>query len=321
MRVLLLGGAGYIGQVAAGKLLEEGFEVHTVDSLIHGPQAQEALFRHKGFSFDTGDLNDPELMGSLAAGHDAVVLLAGLVGEAACDRDPRLTLASNYLSPLLLLEACLFHGKVGRFVFISTDSCYGNRPGEILDEEAELRPISLYAALKARLEGEILGRAKGSNLTATVLRFATVYGLAPRTRFDLAVNILTREATLRKVATIYSGEQWRPLVHVSDAAGAIAMALKEPTGRVGGQILNVGSNDQNVRFDTLGRLIAELVPGSEIVTVPGAPDLRDYHVSFGKIAALGFKAKVSLRDGIRGLRDALIKGEIADPYDPSLRNA
>jgi nucleoside-diphosphate-sugar epimerase len=321
MRVLLLGGAGYIGQVAARRLLGDGFVVHSVDKLIHGPQGQDELLSHPNFSFEEGDLNDPVLMGYLASRFEAVVLLAGLVGEAACDQDPRLTLASNYLSPLLFLEACLFHGNTQRFVLISTDSCYGKRPKEDLDERSALKPLSLYAALKAKLERATLRRAKGSLLSPTILRLATVYGLAPRMRFDLAVNLLTREAALKKSLSIHSGEQWRPLVHVSDVAGAISLALSKPLGEVGGEVFNVGTNDQNVKFKDLGELIRDTVPGSEMRLVPGEPDLRDYRVSFDKIAALGFKAEVSLRDGIAGIRDAILEGRIADPYHPSHRNS
>jgi nucleoside-diphosphate-sugar epimerase len=273
------------------------------------------------FSFTEGNLNDPKLMEELASRYENIVLLAALVGEAACDKDPKLTLLTNYLSPLLLLDACLYYGKTLRFIFISTDSCYGNRPGETLTEDSELKPLTLYAVLKAKLEQMILERTSGTGLSATILRLATVYGLSPRMRFDLAVNLLTREATLKKRAAIYSGEQWRPLVHVSDVASAISLALALEPEKARGEVFNVGSNEQNVKFSDLGRLIRDCVPGSEIEIVPGAPDLRDYYVSFDKISGLGYKPAFSLRDGILEIKSALTSATIPDPYSPIYRNA
>ncbi|MDR1165497.1 MAG: NAD(P)-dependent oxidoreductase [Deltaproteobacteria bacterium] len=320
-RIAVLGGAGYIGYAVTRQLLSEGHEVLAVDSLIHGPQDLEALRAYPGFSFIEGDLRDLTLMNKIARESEAIVLLAALVGEPACARDPDETVAVNYLAPLAILESALYHGRVSRFLFASTDSCYGQRPGEKLDEEAPLRPLSLYASLKASFEKELLLRARGRFLSPTVLRLATVFGLSQRTRFDLAVNLLAREATLREKAKIFSGEQWRPLVHARDAALAFALALDAPLKKVRGEIFNVGADAQNVQFKALGEIIQKAVPRSRIEFVPGAPDLRDYFVSFQKIReVLGFKPQVSIPEGIAEIREALLKGLIPDPYSPFLTN-
>jgi nucleoside-diphosphate-sugar epimerase len=141
-------------------------------------------------------------------------------------------------------------------------------------------------------------------------------------RFDLAANLLTREATVKKRLTVHSGEQWRPLVHVRDAAEAFFLASVAPLRAVAGEVFNVGSNDQNVQFKDLGALIASLCPGSELAFAPGEPDLRDYRVEFGKIRdALGFRPKVCLAHGIAEIRDALLSGAFPDPYSRAYRNS
>ena len=201
-----------------------------------------------------------------------------------------------------------------------------------MTEDSALRPLSLYASLKANMELNILksysehrerfaGVNGGSHPVPLILRLATVYGLAPRIRFDLAVNLITREAVLRKKASIFSGEQWRPLVHVRDVAKAFHLALKAPADKISGQIFNVGSNGQNIQFKDLGKIITEVCHGSEMEIIPGDPDLRDYYVNFDKIEKeLGFSADVGLREGIAEIRDALLSGLIPDPYARIYRN-
>ncbi len=155
-----------------------------------------------------------------------------------------------------------------------------------------------------------------------VLRLATLYGLSPRMRFDLVINILAREATVGAGARIFSGEQWRPLVHVRDAAEAFALALAAPADLVSGQIFNVGSNSQNVQFKDLADILLKVIPEAKVQTVPEPPDLRDYHVCFDKISrVLNFSPNLEPSDGIREIKDALLSGYFGDPYDPKYRNA
>ncbi|MDR2199507.1 MAG: NAD(P)-dependent oxidoreductase [Deltaproteobacteria bacterium] len=320
--ILLLGGAGYIGQETAKRLLQDAYSVRVLDSFIHSQSLDPALSASSDFACENYDINDPSRSRELISGFDSYVILAGLVGDPACASNPELARKTNFESPLRILDELLDQGEAGRFVFISTDSCYGKRPGEILTEESPLKPVSYYAELKASFEETLFQKTKGSLLTPIVLRLATVYGLAPRTRFDLAVNLLVREAVVKGAAGIYSGEQWRPLVHVRDVAKAVSLALSSPRELVEGQIFNVGSNNQNIRFSELGKLIAECVPDAEVKIIPGAPDLRDYYVSFDKIRKrLGFVPDVSLKDGVMEIRDALKGGLIADPYHPVYRNA
>jgi nucleoside-diphosphate-sugar epimerase len=290
-----------------------------LDSFIHGPQDLSQFHNSRNFKDLKGDIRDISLVSNLIRTHDSSVLLAALVGEAACDRDPTETVDINYLGSLNFLAAARYYQK--RFIFTSTDSCYGTREGELLDESSALRPISLYAELKARTEEEVLAPKPQNNFCPVVLRLATVYGQAPRMRFDLAVNLLTREATLKGRAKIFSGEQWRPLVHVSDVARAFRLVLEAPPEKISGQVFNVGSNHQNLQFKDLGHIIEREIPGTIIETVPQPPDLRDYHVNFEKIQKiLGFQAEVEVASGIKEIRDSLLRGIPADPYSPTYRN-
>ncbi|MDR3154250.1 MAG: NAD-dependent epimerase/dehydratase family protein [Deltaproteobacteria bacterium] len=320
---LVTGGLGYIGQAVCESLLAGGFRVTCLDSLLHGQSPSDRLAGSPGFRLVRGDIRDCSLVADLAREPDVIIHLAALVGEAACDRDPGETLQVNLLAPVMLREAALHFGRAERLILASTDSCYGKRPGEPLREGSTLKPLSLYAELKARLESRLLQPpAEGGAPATTVLRLATVYGLAPRMRFDLAVNALTREAALKGSFTVFSGEQWRPLVHVRDAAAAFLLAAAAPLSKVAGEVFNVGANDLNIQFKDLGSLIASLCPGSSMTVSPGEPDLRDYRVDFSKIRdVLGYKPQVSLEGGISEIRDALQAGQILDPYSPGWRNA
>lgn len=179
-------------------------------------------------------------------------------------------------------------------------------------EESPLNPISLYARLKARVEAELLA-LEDDNFRPTILRMATIYGLSPRMRFDLIINILVLHALTKGKITIFGGKQWRPLVHVVDAARAYVMALNSPLEVVAGQIFNVGSNEQNYQIHELGELVRQVFPEVQVDTVPQTPDLRDYHVCFDKITrALGYQVKYSVLDGIQEIREALRNGMIPD---------
>lgn len=321
MKVLLIGGAGYLGGALSPILLNEGHQVTVFDNISFGSEAVSPLLSHDNFKFLAGDLRDITAVSQSLIGQDAVVLLAALVGEPACDRDPVETADINYLATINAMRAAEYHG-VKRFIFTSTDSCYGAQEQVNLTEESPLKPISLYAELKARVEKEFLAMPRGDDFQPVILRLATLYGLSPRMRFDLVINLLTREAVVGSGAKIFSGEQWRPLVHVRDAAKAFAMALGAPSELVSGQIFNVGSNQQNIQFKHLRDILIEAVPGAKIETVPQPPDLRDYHVCFDKVKeVLNFSPDFTPNDGIVEIRQALLAGRFDDPYDQRYRNA
>lgn len=318
-RVVVVGGAGYLGAVLTGQLLDRGYRVEVLDSLLFGREPLAEYERHPRFRLRIGDIRRIDDVTASVRGAQAVVLLAGRVGAPACDHDPKTTVDINLIATKAVAEASRYY-RVPRFIFASTDSVYGIQEG-ILVEESPLNPISLYAGLKAQAEGELLALA-GDGFRPTILRMATIYGLSPRMRFDLIINILTLDAFAKGRITIFGGKQWRPLVHVADAARAYLLALEAPLETVGGQVFNVGSNEQNYQIGELGALVREVFPEVEVETVPQPPDLRDYHVSFDKIArVLGYRAMYTVADGIREIRRALEEGAIREYGHPRYYNA
>lgn len=240
-----------------------------------------------------------------------MVLLASLVGEPACDLDPNETDEINFVATKMVAEACRYYA-VPRFILASTDSVYGIREGVMVEDSAK-NPISQYARLKLRAEEEIL-RLATADFQPTVLRMSTIYGCSHRTRFDLVVNILSMRAFVDGKITIYGGEQWRPFVHVRDAAMSYRVALEASLDAVGGEVFNVGSNDQNHQIGELGALVRDVYPDVEITKIPQDPDLRDYHVNCDKIAdTLGYQTTMKVVDGIREVRDWLESKRIEDP--------
>ncbi|MDR2300565.1 MAG: NAD(P)-dependent oxidoreductase [Deltaproteobacteria bacterium] len=319
-KILIVGGAGYVGLPLTQELLEAGYEVTVFDSLIHGTEPLDFLTNKPRLNFIKGDIRDIGLVNNVVKGHWGVILLAGLVGEKACEGKHETT-EVNYLAPLNLLE-CSVTRMVKRFIFASTDSCYGNRPGETLDELTNLKPLSLYATYKGQLEARILRVPKTAYFSPVILRLATVYGMSPRPRFDLALNLLVRNLVLRGEATIFSGEQWRPFVHVRDVAKAFRLALEAPANLVHDEIFNVGANQHNVQFKDLKDLLLRVNPEGFVSIKPAVADLRDYHVRFDKIKKiLDFEPSVSLLEGMEELRDHLLSGYPADPFAPKWVNA
>jgi nucleoside-diphosphate-sugar epimerase len=318
--VVVFGGAGYIGSVLCRQLLEEGWRVTAFDRLLFGEHGVADLKANANFTLCRGDLRNLEdVSGVLQDRVDAAVLLAALVGEKACDLDPRATGDSNFIGAKLVAEACKYYG-VSRFIFASTDSAYGIQEG-VMYEDSPVNPISLYARLKMEAERELLALAN-EQFHPTVLRMATIYGYSPRMRFDLVINILSMHAWASGRIRVFGGEQWRPLVHVEDAARAYVLALGAGVELVAGEVFNVGANEQNYQVRTLGEVVAEVFDGLEIETIPQTPDLRDYRVNFDKIArVLGYGVNWQVRDGVGGIRDALEQGLVTNCEDRRYYNA
>jgi nucleoside-diphosphate-sugar epimerase len=250
---------------------------------------------------------------------EAVILLGSLVGEPACDLNPKETVDINLIATKAVAEASRYY-EVPRFIFASTDSVYGVQEGKMYEDSSK-NPISLYGRLKVKAEEEIMALAGGA-FQPTIMRMATIYGLSPRMRFDLVVNALTLSTFCHGKITIYGGAQWRPFVHVADAAQAYIMCLEAPLADVGGQAFNVGSNEQNYQIGQLAEIIRQVFPKVEVQVVPQSPDLRDYYVCCDKITnALGYRVRYSVGDGILEIKRALANGIITDYRDRRYYNA
>jgi nucleoside-diphosphate-sugar epimerase len=245
-----------------------------------------------------------------------VVDLSGISNDPSCELEPDLTRSVNVDGAKRLAVAACEHG-VRRYVFSSSCSVYGHGEGLGLSETSARHPVSLYARSKADVEDFLLevGRTRGP-MGVTCLRLATVFGLSPRMRFDLAINVMTKNAYVhRRITVDGGGRQWRPFVHVRDAARAFELALTSDAGKVAGEVFNVGSDAGNVQILNLAFRVRDAVPGTEVVHAPTDPDLRDYNVSFDKIRRiLDFQPERSVDDGIREVLDALREGAV-DPDD------
>jgi nucleoside-diphosphate-sugar epimerase len=315
MRVTVTGGSGYIGALAVAELTSAGHEVTVLDSLLHGQAAVAAAVAESGARLVEGDVRDASAREDALGDADAVVHLAAIVGDPACKRDPELSRAVNLDGSRAVVEDARRLGAA-RFVFASTCSNYGRMadPTVPIAEDGELAPVSLYAEQKVALEKELLA-LDDPGLSATCLRFATVYGAAPRMRFDLTVNEFTRELWADRTLEVFGEQFWRPYVHVADAARAIRAVLEAPAERVGRDVFNVGRSDENYRKLDLVELITARLGRGEVTYVHRDEDPRDYKVSFEKVRdRLGFMPRMRVADGIDEVIEGLEEGRFGDPF-------
>jgi nucleoside-diphosphate-sugar epimerase len=318
--IALTGGSGYVGVVTARELLGAGHEVRALDLLLHGQDEVARSLEADGVDLIRGDVRDPDARRRLLDGAAAVVHLASIVGDPACSADPERSREINVDASRALVGDAAATG-VRRFVFASTCSNYGRMadPTVPIDETGELAPVSLYAEHKVEVERELL--QGGHGIEATCLRFATVYGAAPRMRFDLTVNEFTRDLWSERPLEVFGEQFWRPYVHVHDAARGIRTAIDAPSELVAGEVYNVGHSDENYRKLDLVRLITAELRRGEVSYVHRDEDPRDYKVSFEKVRSrLGFEPRMRVPDGIREIVAGLEEGRFGDPYSAEWSN-
>jgi nucleoside-diphosphate-sugar epimerase len=321
VRVLVTGGAGYIGALAVEELREAGHEVRVLDSLLHGQDEVAAGLGEGGAELIRGDVRDDAARARALEGADAVVHLAAIVGDPACAVDPELSNEVNVEGSRSIVRDARAAG-VSRLVFASTCSNYGRMadPTVPIDESGELRPVSLYAEQKVAIERELLGGSP-NGLAVTCLRFATVYGVGRRMRFDLTVNEFTRDLWAERPLEVFGELFWRPYIHVRDAARAIALVLSRPEEEVAGEVFNAGHSDENYRKLDLVGMITDRLGRGEVSYVHRDEDPRDYKVSFEKIRGrLGFEPLHRVPDGVDEIVRALEAGRFGDPFDGSFSN-
>jgi len=306
-KVLITGGAGYIGSVLAAHLLRADYRVRVLDSLLSGGRSLLGMYNDPDFEFVRGDVREPRVAAEALGGVGAVVHLAAIVGEPLCSKSPERARTTNLDATLALVDQAKTLG-ISHFIFASTCSNYGVSDVSVLaDEKAVLNPVSLYSETKVEAEKYV------TQAGYTTLRLATVYGLSPCMRFDLLVNELVHNAIFKKWVVIYGPESWRPFVHVNDVARAFEAALAARGDVVSGSTFNVGSDSGNCQKRQLAELIQKHIPGADIEIMTRKSDPRDYRVSFKKIArVLGFQVSKTVEDGIVEIRDALVQGVVGD---------
>jgi nucleoside-diphosphate-sugar epimerase len=317
-KVLVIGGAGYIGSALVEKLLKLGLKVSVLDAMHFGEEPLSHVAGHPNLALIREDFRHIEALTRAMNGVGSVIHLGGLVGDPACAVDCDLTVDVNVTATKVIGEIAKARG-VRRFIFASSCSVYG-ASDEIVNETSRFNPQSLYARSKVASEA-VLGTLNSRDFAVTCLRFATIYGISGRTRFDLVVNLLCAKAVRDRNITVYGADQWRPFVHVEDVARAITMTLLAPLHLVAGEAFNVGSEPQNYTLGELAQLIQKQVPDAEITSDDGFVDKRNYRVSFVKIQSrLGFVPDWTIERGIAQVVGLVSSNQVGDYSLPTYSN-
>ncbi|MEU3660016.1 NAD(P)-dependent oxidoreductase [Streptomyces sp. NPDC032940] len=305
MRTLLVtGGNGYVGTVLTAQALAQGWRVFTLDTRPR----DESPLPPGDLTEVAGDIRTPEEWSGVLRHVDHVVHLAAVVGDPACGADPDTAWETNYLATVRLAEACHRH-DIRELAFASTCSNYGVAADHMAHTWSPVAPQSVYAKSKVFAEHHLLS-ARDRGLRARILRFSTLYGWSPRMRFDLVVNRMTADATWDGVINLVGGEQWRPFLHVRDAAG---VALASLTATCPELIHNCGVTSENYRIADVARMVGEAVPQARLLQTPGGSDRRDYRVDFdGLEKSLGFRPGWTVSAGIRE-----IVGQLRSSHGPT----
>lgn len=306
-KVLVIGGAGYIGGAVTPHLLQSGFDVRDLDLLVYGHEnVVLPKLQQRNYDFLFGDMADPETLERALVGVTDVVILAGLVGDPITKAFPDASDAINDAGMMRCIET--LNGKgLDRVIFVSTCSNYG-MIGEdrTADEDFELNPLSLYAEAKVQAEKHLLSLQGKVDYSPVILRFATAFGLAPRMRFDLTVNEFTRDLYLDKDLLVYDAHTWRPYCHVRDFARLIETVLLAPSDKVAFEVFNAGSDANNFTKQSLVDLIQTILPNRRVSYKENSSDPRNYRVNFAKLTdVLGFECEVTIEDGVREILWAL----------------
>jgi nucleoside-diphosphate-sugar epimerase len=319
--VLVTGGAGYLGVPVVEELVHTGRDVRVLDVFLHEQRELVAELRRHGIDVVQADVRDPVARRAALDGVGNVVHLAAIVGDPACARAPAQAAEVNVTATHALVADAAEYG-VERFVFASTCSNYGRMadPTVPVTEESVLAPVSLYAEQKVAVEGALLGSDR-AGMAATCLRFATLFGVAPRMRFDLTVNEFTRDLWADTELEVFGERFWRPYVHVRDAARAVAIVLQAPRELVAHEVFNVGDTGENYRKLDIVELIRRRIDTGRVSFVHRDEDPRDYKVSFEKIrGVLGYEVTQRVPDGIAQIIDALETDAFDDAFDGRYRN-
>ena len=315
--ILVTGGAGYIGSVLTHKLVELGYNVRIIDSLIYGRDGISDLISKNSVELIEKDIRDEKTLNEAVKDIDCIIHLAAIVGDPLCKKIPIAAKQINEDATKKLVNISKKQG-VKRFIFASTCSNYGSA-STIVDENSPIQPLSLYSKTKVNSENFILN-TKNSSFEPCILRFATAHGLSPRMRFDLLLQEFLRDAILDKKIRIYGPNFWRPLSHVDDISNACITTIKSSKNLISGQVYNVGNTSENYTKKMLAEIIQEFVPSTEIEITGSKTDLRTYKVSFDKIKNnLKFISKKTIRNSIQDILSKIEKGNL-DPRASEFSN-
>lgn len=312
-KVLVTGGAGYVGAVLIPKLLDKGYDVTVLDWYLYQPKLFSEHKKKKNLKEVKGDIRDKKLLKKELKDIDAVIHLACISNDPSFELNPLLGKSINYDATLLLTDIAKQSG-VKRFIYASSSSVYGVKEEEDVHEGLSLDPLTDYSKFKAMSEQYILG-ASNKDFTVLILRPATVCGYSNRLRLDLTVNMLTLQALVNKKITVFGGSQKRPNIHIEDMTDLYVQSLEYSDSLISQKIFNAGY--ENYSVEKIAKMIYTVVGDNEVdIIYSPTNDLRSYHISSKKIASeLGFQPTHSVENAISDLINAYKKGDIKNPLD------
>ena len=321
-KILITGGAGYIGTALTSLALKKGFKVIAVDNLKHSKtQLIKKFIKNKNYTFSKCDINNLYKFEKILKKEkvNIIVHLAGIVGDPASKLQKKLTRLTNVVSSKKIFKLSEKY-NVDKFIFSSTCSNYGIvKSKSLANENTKLKPLSLYAETKVDFENFMIKQSKNINMQLTIMRFATVFGVAERMRFDLTINQFTRDLHLKKKLNIFGQNTWRPYCHVSDVARAIVYSI-DSKKKI--NIFNVGNSKQNYSKKFVLDAIGKFIPLKNLTySKQEISDKRDYKVNFNKIKkVLKFKTKYNLNFGIKEIISFLKKNKKKNFYNKIYSN-
>lgn len=308
-RVLVTGGAGYVGSLLTGQLLDAEYEVTVLDLYIYGRAPLAYCRDNPRLTEVRGDLRDPAAVERAMAGVDAVIHLACISNDPSFDLDPHLGESINFSCFRPLVQAAKRAG-VQRFIYASSSSVYGIKEDADVHEGLSLEPLTDYSKYKAMCE-QVLEEEREPGFVCLTLRPATVCGWSPRLRLDLSVNILTNHAVTNRRIKVFGGSQRRPNIHIDDMVALYLDCLVQPDAAIDGKVFNAGY--ENHKIMEIAELVRERIGGDIAIDVVPTDDLRSYHISSRKIRdELGFVPTHSIGDAVSDLRKAFDRGAIVD---------
>ena len=294
MKILVTGGSGYLGSILTRKLLANGHHVRILDNFLFGKDSIKDIENNKKLEIIEGDIRDLSIVGKSLKKIDSVIHLASIVGTQSAELDPKTSIEINFMATRNIAELCKIY-KIKQFIFASTCSVYGAQPNQLIAENSEVNPLDSYGLSKFQSERAILQVYD----YPTILRLGTLFGASHRMRFDLAINLFISQAMNKEKITVFGGTQWRPFLHVDDAAEAFSFAVENKMEGIYNVIW------KNLTINQMAKDVKKLVP-TQIRLSKDIVDKRDYRVTGAKLEKFGFKAKKDISYAVKEFKSKIL---------------